>query len=646
MNRSYSRSALHRIPVQEGNPEIMRQTKVWPDSSQIAVRPSMSRNRQSAPDTSASFVRQRIPSSRTCPSCRHLLQTKLKIGQPGDKYEQEADRVAEQVMRMQEPQAQLKKCSSPNCKQEDKHKIVQAKSVDRDVSTYTEVDHSLIQNTLSSQGKPLDANTRSFMEPRFGQDFSRVRVHVGSEAAESAQAVNARAYTVGRDVVFGNGYYTPKTINGRELIAHELTHVVQQGRHGFSKNCSSLESSENLNKQEAPYLSKQITFNRNLREPISHLSINTPILQKSDGEEELACRPPEELVCRDPSLDFQDWLQQPHPRRAIVNPQIAHLPWERYVDNYASVFYSLNYRSERGNLSRWIRVRFNDSVEIDLNIYSDFAEETTTPEGMRDALARGYLGAGSRIFPERMTPQTTPRLWSARQDALEAMDQFTVRFIRSAMPAVTFIITMPLGAMGGRGQTVRRPTARRLTRPPLEGPPTATRQEPSPPPAARPRPRGPGSRETSARAARERAERQAPSSPLPGNQQVIRDTLIREHPGLHTNVATQAARGGSRAMGPGGAGADVVLLNGGGREVSVHSGAFTPNSIGTHLQAEAMQSGTTQIFLQVNSVGATRQGLLQMISGLRRAYPELRGMFVKIFGPNGQVWWNGTFRGL
>jgi hypothetical protein len=89
---------------------------------------------------------------------------------------------------------------------------------------------SIVHDVLNSPGQPLDAGTRAFMEPRFGQDFSNVRVHTGTKAAESALAVNALAYTVGRDVVFGEGTYKPKTSEGMRLLAHELVHVVQQTR--------------------------------------------------------------------------------------------------------------------------------------------------------------------------------------------------------------------------------------------------------------------------------------------------------------------------------------------------------------------------------------------------------------------------------
>jgi hypothetical protein len=86
----------------------------------------------------------------------------------------------------------------------------------------------IVNEVLRSPGQPLDAATRSFFEPRFGHSFGRVRVHTDTRAAESTRAVNALAYTVGQDVVFGNGQYVPSTYEGRKLMAHELTHVVQQ----------------------------------------------------------------------------------------------------------------------------------------------------------------------------------------------------------------------------------------------------------------------------------------------------------------------------------------------------------------------------------------------------------------------------------
>jgi hypothetical protein len=86
----------------------------------------------------------------------------------------------------------------------------------------------VVHEVLNERGQPLDNPTRSFMEPRFGYDFSQVRIHTNERAAQSAQAVNALAYTVGSNVVFGQGEYAPKTQEGKRLLAHELTHVVQQ----------------------------------------------------------------------------------------------------------------------------------------------------------------------------------------------------------------------------------------------------------------------------------------------------------------------------------------------------------------------------------------------------------------------------------
>ena len=87
----------------------------------------------------------------------------------------------------------------------------------------------IVHEVLHSSGQPLAAATRAFMEPRFGRDFSGVRVHIDAQAAESAQAVGARAYTVGQDIAFARDQYQPYTVAGAELLAHELTHVVQQG---------------------------------------------------------------------------------------------------------------------------------------------------------------------------------------------------------------------------------------------------------------------------------------------------------------------------------------------------------------------------------------------------------------------------------
>lgn len=89
--------------------------------------------------------------------------------------------------------------------------------------------------SMRGVGQPLSKTERNYFEPRFGRDFSNVRIHTGGKAAEAAASVNAKAFTVGRDIVFGSGQYSPGTSSGKHLLAHELTHTIQQGRRGLMK---------------------------------------------------------------------------------------------------------------------------------------------------------------------------------------------------------------------------------------------------------------------------------------------------------------------------------------------------------------------------------------------------------------------------
>jgi hypothetical protein len=149
------------------------------------------------------------------------LQTKLRINEPGDVYEQEADRMAEQVMRMPEVDVHERPndVGSP---------LAQRRTTDG--GTAVAEAPPIVHDALSSPGQPLNAVTKAFFEPRFGHDFSRVRVHAGGMAERSARDLNAHAYTVGHDIVFGPGRYAPETADGRRLLAHELAHVAQQSR--------------------------------------------------------------------------------------------------------------------------------------------------------------------------------------------------------------------------------------------------------------------------------------------------------------------------------------------------------------------------------------------------------------------------------
>lgn len=125
---------------------------------------------------------------------------------------------------------------------------------------------SIVHEVLRSSGEPLHPSTRAFMEPRFGYDFSNVRVHTDARAAESASAVGARAFTVGNHIVFRNGDYSPDTEIGRTLLAHEMTHVVQQTG-GLQRSSITagpkivLGSEDNELEREADEVAKKISGN-------------------------------------------------------------------------------------------------------------------------------------------------------------------------------------------------------------------------------------------------------------------------------------------------------------------------------------------------------------------------------------------------
>ncbi|MDR3415981.1 MAG: DUF4157 domain-containing protein [Nevskia sp.] len=154
------------------------------------------------------------------PSAAGALQAQPAIDRPGDASEREADQVAEQVVRMPQPGRKPTRAGAEPVQLQAKRAA--GRSPDSDVTP------AVVDEALRSPGQPLDAATRAFMEPRFDHDFSRIRVHADSRAAASADAVRAQAYTVGNDIVFAAGSYAPFSPDGQRLLAHELTHSVQQ----------------------------------------------------------------------------------------------------------------------------------------------------------------------------------------------------------------------------------------------------------------------------------------------------------------------------------------------------------------------------------------------------------------------------------
>ncbi|MCK5013328.1 MAG: DUF4157 domain-containing protein [Candidatus Omnitrophica bacterium] len=211
------------------------------------------------------------------------LQAKLRIGQPGDVYEQEADRVADAVMRMPEPEMQRQ----VDEEEEEEEKTLQTKTIADQITTVVqrqieeteekkkeEKKVPVMTKSLSGEtpqisdnieeclsrtkglGVPLPADTRTFMGERFGADFSAVGIHTDNETSRVARTLNAEAFTHGRDIYFGAGKYSPGTLAGKRLLAHELTHVMQQTgkvnahheiNHGVRQNMFKLQLEEGTN---------------------------------------------------------------------------------------------------------------------------------------------------------------------------------------------------------------------------------------------------------------------------------------------------------------------------------------------------------------------------------------------------------------
>lgn len=229
------------------------------------------------------LARPRIAASAPMP----FLQPKLEVGAPNDRFEQEAERVAEQVMRMpasatppavstaagrarrsiqriraecaEEEAAPLLRKPLPNAASaricarsdaivapsvvSDQAAIMQRQELEEDETLQTKTAAGAAPevapgveagiHALRGRGRPLSAAERAFFEPRLGHDFSQVRLHTGARATALARAVEARAFTVGTDIVFEAGQYAQGSEVGKKLLAHELTHTVQQGDNGL-----------------------------------------------------------------------------------------------------------------------------------------------------------------------------------------------------------------------------------------------------------------------------------------------------------------------------------------------------------------------------------------------------------------------------
>ncbi len=175
------------------------------------------------------------------------IMPKLEVGQPGDHFEQEADIVADRIVQM--PDSNLAR------KSEDEKDKVQTKPLGKETAPWIQrfsnnealqakSDHGIealswLENQLRSSkgnGQTLPASASSFMENRFGADFGNVKIHADNKASTLSSSINAKAFTHGSDIYFAKNQFNPETQTGKHLLAHELTHVVQQGGGDISRS--------------------------------------------------------------------------------------------------------------------------------------------------------------------------------------------------------------------------------------------------------------------------------------------------------------------------------------------------------------------------------------------------------------------------
>jgi hypothetical protein len=206
------------------------------------AEPTQAKQIEELPTASISRNLLKIPNLFTPSTPLSTIQQKLTIGEPGDKYEQEADRVAADVVKklnapalppMDQPlsrdgnEKMLQRPSpKPTCSQA---MLSRKESMQKSTDTpCLQADFENRLNRARGGGSLLNAGLRSKIEPIMGADFSRVKIHTDAEADRLSRSIQAKAFTTGQDVFFRQGAYEPGSRGGQELIAHELTHVVQQ----------------------------------------------------------------------------------------------------------------------------------------------------------------------------------------------------------------------------------------------------------------------------------------------------------------------------------------------------------------------------------------------------------------------------------
>ena len=316
-------------PDQHKSPVATQQTS----QGQMSGQGQLEQGSESSPPLHR-YLGNSYMQAMTAKTQRLGLQTKLTVNEPGDIYEQEADRVADQIM------------AAPT------HANVgiaplQIQRFSGQAHGQTDAAPASVGKALASPGRPLESALRQDMEQRFGYDFSRVRVHTDAAAEQSARDVNAHAYTLGHNIVFAAGRFAPGTTEGRRLIAHELTHVVQQSATGNGPVSGLIQRQPTLPTENTPPGEIPGTPQRDVKPPVAPIAWHLAFLEDIDDKLWLEfSERNKKLVTGEPGVlnHYAEqhrlrlrWQRRPRHHAKSVTDQGRKYPRVRRVSAYASL---------------------------------------------------------------------------------------------------------------------------------------------------------------------------------------------------------------------------------------------------------------------------------------------------------------------
>ena len=241
------------------------------------------------------------PCEGGCPRCNPAqnsipkIQPKLRISQPEDPLEKEADDISEKIVGMDYSSSSDTKSGNENkCKEQGYNNNKKQNQINKKNnpkrhavkgSIETNETKNVIKKITSNGGEPLESTTKEFMESRFGYDFSNVKIYTDREAERSAKSIDAVAYTAGNNITFARGQYSPQTLEGRRLLAHELTHVIQQSRTNNSASHRSYGSNlRNIGEKAESTLQHKPLIQRQPAKQLSKKSEGSLILLRAKSE--------------------------------------------------------------------------------------------------------------------------------------------------------------------------------------------------------------------------------------------------------------------------------------------------------------------------------------------------------------------------